>query len=662
MSYLELKGVGKEFITRDGGKFVALQDVNLQIQAGEFVSIIGHSGCGKSTLLNLVAGLADVTTGDITLEGKVVRGPGPERMVAFQNHSLLPWLTIRENVALAVNQVHRSKTPAERKQIVDTHIDMVHLTRAQDRLPSQVSGGMKQRCGIARALSTRPKVLLLDEPFGALDALTRANLQDELVKIWEKERITVVMITHDVEEALLLSDRIVMMSNGPAAKVAEIMKVDLPRPRERLVMVDHPSYYRQRGELLYFLNKCKKAKAGKAVVQAPKTRPAVVPGGIERPEITVGFVPLLDSAPFAVAKEEGFFAQCGLDVTLSREPNWKTVADGVREGRLDASQMVAGLPLAESLGLGGRVSPTSTAMTLSRGGNAITFGNFLREAGVTDQPSLREFLRTHRPGQKGPLVFGVVHPASMQNLMLRAWLAAADIDPDAELTIKVVPPPQMVANLQLGNIVGYCAGEPWNVRSVRAGIGFVPLTDAEVWPTHPEKVLGVSSAWAEANPKTHVALVKALLMACARCDDPAYRKERLPEILARDAYVGGDAGDFAACLTGPYDHGDGRSSTKDDFVTFSRGNANLSRSNEASWILSQMVRWNLVSPPPSESELLSKVYLESVLREAASQANVAIGPQDTSPLSLPPALSSESTGGARYLGSPKLQGEPTAAE
>ena len=662
MSYLELKGVGKEFTTRDGGTFVALKDVNLEIQAGEFVSIIGHSGCGKSTLLNLVAGLAEHTAGTITLEGKAVRGPGPERMVAFQNHSLLPWLTIRQNVALAVDQVHRNKTPAERKQIVDTHIDMVHLTRAQDRLPGQVSGGMKQRCGIARALSTRPKVLLLDEPFGALDALTRATLQDELVKIWEKDRITVVMITHDVEEALLLSDRIVMMSNGPSARVAEIMKVDLPRPRARLEMVDHPSYYRQRGELLYFLNRCRKEKAGKVAVTAPKERKAPVPGGIERPELTIGFVPLLDSAPFAVAKAEGFFEQCGLDVTLSREPNWKTIADGVRDGRLDAAQMVAGMPLAQSLGLGGNVFATSTAMTLSRGGNAVTFGNFLKEAGVTDQASLRDFLRAHRAGEKGPLVFGVVQPASMQNLILRAWLAAADIDPDTEVTIKVIPPPQMVANLQLGNIVGYCAGEPWNVRSVRAGIGFVPLTDADLWPTHPEKVLGVSSAWAAANPKTHVALVKALLMACERCDDPAFRKERLPDILARDAYVGGDAGDFAACLTGPYDHGDGRSTVKTDFITFSAGgSANLCRTNECSWILSQLVRWGLVSPPANESELLSGVYLEGVLREAAGQANVAIGAQETLPLPLPPALSLAKAG-TRYAASTTLRGEPTAAD
>jgi nitrate/nitrite transport system ATP-binding protein len=659
MAYLEIKGILKEFSGRDGNTFVALEDVNLDVEKGEFVSIIGHSGCGKSTLLNLVAGLTEISGGEILLEGKSVRGPGPDRMVAFQNHSLLPWLTIRQNVQLAVDQVHKAKSASERKRIVDAHIDLVHLTKAQDRLPSQVSGGMKQRCGIARALSTRPKVLLLDEPFGALDALTRASLQDELVKIWEKDRITVVMITHDVEEALLLSDRIVMMSNGPRAKVAETLKVDLPRPRARLEMVDHPSYYRQRGELLYFLNKCKKEKKKPALVSVPRKERAPNERGLEKPEIVVGFVPLLDSAPFAVAKEEGYFEQCGLDVTLSREPNWKAIAEGVREGRLDAAQMVAGLPIAETLGLGGgRPSPTCTALTLSRGGNAITFGPLLRDAGVTDQESLKEFLRSHRPGDRGKPVFGVVHAASMQNLMLRAWLSAARITPDEDVSLKVIPPPQMVANLELGNIVGYCAGEPWNVRAVARGVGTIRFTDADLWPTHPEKVLGVSRAWARQNPKTHAALVRALLMACARCDDRAYRAERLPEILSRDAYVGGSAEDFAACLTGPYPSADGTRRAGPDLVTFSQNGANVCRKNETAWILGQMSRWSPLALPCAPENFLREVYLDGVVQEAGAAAGLLLTADADTPIAIPFAFATAEDAAH----STKVSTESTAAE
>nr|WP_288504503.1 ABC transporter ATP-binding protein [uncultured Pseudomonas sp.] len=231
-----------------------LRDVNLKIERGEYISIIGHSGCGKSTVLNIVAGLIEPTSGSILLENREVRGPGPERSLVFQNHSLLPWLTVYENVALAVDKVFRgAKSKAERHAWTLHNLEMVNMSHALHKRPSEISGGMKQRVGIARALAMEPKVLLLDEPFGALDALTRAHLQDEVMRIQSELRNTVMMITHDVDEAVLLSDRIVMMTNGPAATIGEILTIDLPRPRDRITLVDDPRYNGYRHAVLSFL-------------------------------------------------------------------------------------------------------------------------------------------------------------------------------------------------------------------------------------------------------------------------------------------------------------------------------------------------------------------------------------------------------------------------
>jgi len=232
-----------------------LKDVTVRIGKGEFVSIIGHSGCGKSTLLNIVAGLTSSTRGGVILEGRQVNTPGPDRAVVFQNHSLLPWLTVYDNVKLAVDKVFSgSKSNAERRAWIEHNLALVQMTHAKDKRPAEISGGMKQRVGIARALAMEPKVLLLDEPFGALDALTRAHLQDSVMAIHSKLGNTVMMITHDVDEAVLLSDRIVMMTNGPAARIGEILDVPLPRPRKRLELVANISYIRCRQRVLEFLH------------------------------------------------------------------------------------------------------------------------------------------------------------------------------------------------------------------------------------------------------------------------------------------------------------------------------------------------------------------------------------------------------------------------
>ena len=250
---IQVQGVSQRFNTASG-EFLALQNVSFDIYEGETISLIGHSGCGKSTLLNLIAGIALPTEGGLLCDNREIAGPGPERAVVFQNHSLLPWLTCFGNVYLAVERVFGStENKAQLKARTQVAIDMVKMGHAADKLPNEISGGMKQRIGIARALAMEPKVLLMDEPFGALDALTRAHLQDELMRIVTATGSTVVMVTHDVDEAVLLSDRIVMMTNGPAATVGDIVEVKLPRPRDRLALANDAEYHRYRGAVLEFL-------------------------------------------------------------------------------------------------------------------------------------------------------------------------------------------------------------------------------------------------------------------------------------------------------------------------------------------------------------------------------------------------------------------------
>jgi len=250
--YVFIENVSMEFTTKKG-TFQALNDINLSVNEGEFVSIIGHSGCGKSTVLNLIAGLLAPTQGHLFCAGREIARPGPERAVVFQNHSLLPWLTCFENVHLAVERVFRSETAVQQEERTFAALDLVGLNHATEKRPNEISGGMKQRVGIARALAMEPKVLLLDEPFGALDALTRANLQDELMGIMKKSGATAVMVTHDVDEAVLLSDRIVMMTNGPNATIGDILTVDLPKPRNRLELAENKHYNHLRSEVLRFL-------------------------------------------------------------------------------------------------------------------------------------------------------------------------------------------------------------------------------------------------------------------------------------------------------------------------------------------------------------------------------------------------------------------------
>ncbi|HLO83552.1 MAG TPA: nitrate ABC transporter ATP-binding protein [Nostocaceae cyanobacterium] len=258
-SLIKIQDVGKEYILQNGNKNIILKNINLQIEPGSFVSLIGHSGCGKSTLLNIVSGLEKATQGSVRVDGQLVTKPDRDRMVVFQNYSLLPWLTAWDNVALFVNKAMPHKSKKERRQIISSHLEIVGLKDAAHKKPKELSGGMKQRVALARALAIQPKLLLLDEPFGALDALTRSSLQIELMRICEMFHITTMMVTHDVDEALLLSDQVVMLKNGPAATIGKVLDVNFPHPRS-VDIIDDPNYHDLRHQLIEFLHNEEKAK------------------------------------------------------------------------------------------------------------------------------------------------------------------------------------------------------------------------------------------------------------------------------------------------------------------------------------------------------------------------------------------------------------------
>jgi len=617
--FIEIDHIDRIFPLANGGQYIALKNISLDIQQGEFVTLIGHSGCGKSTLLNLVAGLDLPTSGGVILEGREIDGPGPDRMVVFQNYSLLPWLTVRENIALAVNRVMRDLPKAERLASIEKNIELVGLRPAANKLPGQLSGGMKQRVAIARALAIRPKVLLLDEPFGALDALTRGNLQEKLMEIVEESKVTCIMVTHDVDEALLLSDRVVMLTTGPEAHIGQILEVPIPRPRHRLEVVNHPSYYVLRSDIVYFLNQQKRLK--KSGSQALSPAYAIAANGLEKINLNIGFIALTDSAPLIIAQEKGFFAEQGLaQVNLVKEPSWAGISEGITSGRLDAAQMVTGMPLALTLGNDKQAPlPIITALVLSRNGNAITLSKAFQAADVKNLTDLKAYLaktsdRVHN--------LGMVHPASMHNLLLRYWLASGEIDPDLDVSLIRIPPAQMVANLKAGNIDGFCVGEPWNSRAIQENLGYVIATDLDIWPGHPEKVLGVREDWAQKYPETHLALVRALLQACEYCDDFRNREEII-DLLCQPQYLGSPPQYVRPGLLDPYDLGNGESpQTLLRFNQFFIEQSTCPGRAEALWVLTQLARWGYTPFPKNWIEVVERVRRPDLYGEACRQLNL----------------------------------------
>ncbi|MBD2577707.1 nitrate ABC transporter ATP-binding protein [Oscillatoria sp. FACHB-1406] len=610
-----VENIEQVFPLTNGGEYVALKGIDLEIKKGEFISLIGHSGCGKSTLLNLIAGLALPTDGLVTLEGQRIKEPGPDKMVVFQNYSLLPWRTVRDNIALAVDAVMKDLPEGERRGIIEEHIDLVGLRPHVDKVPARLSGGQKQRVAIARALALRPKLLLLDEPFGALDALTRGNLQEQLMKICEENQVTSVMVTHDVDEAVLLSDRIVMLTNGPGSQIGQILNVDIPRPRKRMEVVEHPSYYSLRSEIIYFLNQQKRVKKMRARKVAVVAR-----HGLEKVNLELGFVPLTACAPLAVAKEKGIFQKHGLDeVSLARETSWRGIADGIANGYLDAAQMPSGMPLWLTLGgRDNRTLPCVTALTMTRNGNAITLGKHFYNEGVYTLADFRNYiLRTRHLKHR----LGVVHPSSMHNLLLRYWLASGGIDPDRDVILQNIPPAQMVVDLQKDSIDGFCVGEPWNLRAAMEDVGFIVATDLEVWNGHPGKVLGVREDWANAYPNTHIALIKALLEACQYCADEANEAE-IRQILCRREYLNTkpeyiqlvDPNSLVCDLQGP-------KKTYAHHLFYGAGVNRPSRTEQL-WHMVELARWEHTPFPRNWLEILERVCRVTAFSTAARELGI----------------------------------------
>jgi bicarbonate transport system ATP-binding protein len=620
-NFVDISRVDKEFKLMNGGSYIALKGIDLEVRQGEFISLIGHSGCGKSTLLNIIAGLDGATDGVVLVDDTPVTRPGPDRMVVFQNYSLLPWLTVRENIALAVNKVLQGLPTSEKNDIIEQHIDMVGLRAAADKKPGQLSGGMKQRVSIARALAIKPKVLLLDEPFGALDALTRGGLQTRLMEICQANQVTAVMVTHDIDEALLLSDRIIMLTNGPESKIGQILEVDIPRPRQRLEVVEHPSYYSLRSEMIYFLNQQKRVKK----LRSQKST-VVARHGLEKVNLQLGFVPLSACAPLAIAQAKGLFAKHGLDeVSLVRESSWRGIVDGISGGYIDAAQMPSGMPA--WLTLGGnqdRPLPIVTALTMARNGNAITLNETFYQQNIRTLDDFHEFiLRT--PNKRHN--FGMVHPSSMHNLLLRYWLAAGGIDPDKDVNLMTIPPAQMVVDLKAGSIDGYCVGEPWNYRAAKDGVGFTIASDLGIWNGHPGKVLGVREDWANAYPNTHIALVKALLEACQYCADPR-NVEEIRQLLSQKEYLGMKAEYIT--FADPHQSSDTYDPHKEQAHPEFFGNGiNRPSRTEQLWIITQMARWGITPFPRNWVEILERVCRIGSFSTAARELGLDINYQRT---------------------------------
>jgi nitrate/nitrite transport system ATP-binding protein len=670
---VRIEDVGQVFATKTG-PFVALRDVNLTIAQGEFISLIGHSGCGKSTLLNLVSGLTRPTSGVLLCAEREITGPGPDRAVVFQNHSLLPWLSCFENVYLAVERVFAA-TEKKPQLVARTHaaLEMVGLAHAQDKLPHEISGGMKQRVGIARALATQPKVLLMDEPFGALDALTRAHLQDELLRIVAETRCTTIMVTHDVDEAVLLSDRIVMLTNGPAATIGEILPVPLARPRNRVELANDAQYLACRASVVDFLHRRHTNPAagdpaagnGRAGTPAPAeatssagakrhtgadtpaasaarqdstmtsgvdhlTPPSdtkVIPiggwlAGSDAPEkhvVRVGYIPLADAATVALAAELGFDKRYGLHVEPCRQASWAMVRDGLVTGTLDASHALYSLVYGTHLGIGGDALPMAILMGLNHNGQGITLSAALARQGVRDGWGLSRVVRS---GAR--LTLAHTFATGTHAMWLAYWLAAHGIDPLRDVDRVVVPPPRTVASLQDGIVQGACVGEPWLSLAAQAGVGFTAATTQSMWPEHPEKVLACTGDWAEANPNTARALVAALIDT-ARYIDQSGQRDVLAERLSRADMVDAPAGILADCLHGRAHDGLGREWQEPHPLAFyNDGRATYPYESDGMWFLTQFVRWGLLRAAPDYRAVAQEVQRTALYAEAAALAHAAL--------------------------------------
>lgn len=653
----EMKGlitvddVTQSFPLPGGGQYVALKDIDLTIAEGEFVSLIGHSGCGKSTLLNLLAGLTTATRGGIILDGREVTAPGPDRMVVFQNYSLLPWQTVRQNINLAVTNVLRNLSVAERDELVERNLALVGLKAAAERYPSELSGGMRQRVAIARALAIQPRLLLLDEPFGALDALTRGNLQQQLMQICQQTGITTVMVTHDVDEALLLSDRVVMLTNGPEARIGQILEVPLPRPRERLAVMEHSDYYSLRSELIGFLQQQRRLRKRQQEQSQVEPLPSLSEAVAAAPTpIRIGYLPGLDIAPLAVALEQGLFDAATVTVLPVPFTRWQQLEEKLVAGDLDVAITSATTPLALALGLGGRTPwPAITPMTVTRNGNALCLARSWLELGVRDLATMA----THVRVQGRQLRLAIAQSGSMQDLLLRHWLASGGIDPERDVTWFSLSPMAMQAALVSGEIDGFIAGRYRVARAVDDGLAYVLATDREIWARHPEKVLTCREDWALRHRQALLALCAGLMRAGQWCDDGAHR-QTLTTLLGQPRWLG--AGSEPA-LQRQFDFGTGeRSSDLLLLNTYHADRAQNPDQAEGAWILTQFSRWGWSPFPANRLELLAQVYRLDFCEASLELAGLPVLRSERQPFALADGGRFDQDAPLRYL-----EGLPFAA-
>jgi nitrate/nitrite transport system ATP-binding protein len=669
-SFLTVDNVTRSFALPDGGSYVALRNIKLEIGPGEFVSLVGHSGCGKSTLLNLMAGLDQANVGGILIEGRQVTEPGPERMVVFQNYSLLPWKSVRHNIALAVDNVMRQATAAQRQERIQRSLEMVGLAAAADRFPGELSGGMKQRVAIARALALEPKLLLLDEPFGALDALTRGNLQEQLMQISQQAGITTVMVTHDVDEALLLSDRVVMMTNGPEAAIGQILPVPFARPRHRLEVMEHGDYYQLRSELIGFLQqqrRLRQRRAGLAASTAVATgvavgregAPAVTAAGAAagaagrsgapgaRPtRVRLGYLPGLDVAPLALAQQQGLFDPQLLQLIPVPFASWDRLEGALVEGDLQVAFLPATAPLQLNLGLGGRRPwPAITPLTLSRNGNAVCLERGLLQKGIRDRASLADWLR--QQGQ--PLVLGVPQRYGIAELLLRHWLAAGGIDLERQVRFLAISPLVMPGAVRTGEIQGFIAGRYRVAEAVENNQAFVLATDLDIWNGHPEKLLTCSESFAAAAPEALLELISGLIKACVRCDDGGRRLE-LIDLLSQPQWLASRA---SIALQRHFDDGSGGplEQGRMNFTRYHADQANYPNPAEGAWLLSQFCRWGLCPFPSNRVELLGSVYRTDLYNRAVERAGLALLQPGRVPFQLADGLAFDQDDPLAYLAS-----------
>ncbi len=617
--FVQIQNVGKTFKTAKG-PYHAVRDINLTVAQGEFIAFIGHSGCGKSTLLNMIAGLYPPSVGKVLVEGREIKGPGSDRAMVFQNYALLPWLSVSENVFQAVDSVYEKAMTGEEKRALSLKfIDMVGLSKHRDKLPGQLSGGMKQRCAIARAFATKPDVLLLDEPFGALDALTKGALHDELLDIWNDSatggrKQTIFMVTHDIDEAIYLCDRIVVFTNGPGATIGEVIEVPIPRPRDKRLISTLSAYSEIKGRLIDLLTVGSLGAQKKAGLRDSKT-------------VRVGFMPLTDCAPLVMAKELELDFKYGIKLELAKDSSWMNVRDKLITGELDAAHCLWSLPMSVASG----VTPPSdarlpVAMTLSCNGQAIVLGgeNFPVPFGdLAGFKAAARLLQAQRGG--GPLTFASTFPGGTHDIWMRATLDSAGLAPD-DYKIVTIPPPQMVLNLQMGQIDGFCAGEPWPALAAERGAGWTFLASQDIWPDHPEKALVASPEFFAERRDALKSLMKALLEACLWLDDPKHL-DRAAQKLAAPEYVGTSYEVIKERLEGRYELGAGKGQRDypDTKMAFSKGGAlNAPRADYAHWFLSHFAPLGLAtSPELNEDALVSQLILSDLYAEVVGEMNEA---------------------------------------